>query len=69
MKHDTSQQAYIQIAKDLYGCLDKWMESNISGDFALAASLGLLADFTRKALPAEQAERVIRDAVEPYDGG
>jgi len=62
-KHDDSQQAYNQVADDLYRCLDKWMDANISGQFALAASLDLLAKFTRKALPAEQAERVIRDAV------
>ena len=66
-KHDDSQQAYNQVADDLYECLGKWHDANISGEFASSVSLDLLAEFTRDVLYPEQAERVIRDAVARRD--
>ncbi|MCK4825401.1 hypothetical protein KA005_57165 [bacterium] len=63
----SSQEAYNQIADNLYACLNRWSDADIDSLFALTTSLDLLAQFCRDTLPDNFAEEFIQDAVSPHE--
>lgn len=62
------QDAYDQVADDIYACIDNWQDADICSFQALTVSLDIIATELRELLPEEDAEQVIQDYINLREG-